>query len=511
MVDSEIKVEKSTIEEYLLATFSKIHDEYGQTLDITLALPTLLQVMSGEDKALDDKKYHFIGEAACQFSIRCILAKHYAHYDDRILEALAKKFRALARMNSLLTKEIGLKHSVPHILPLNILQTISGVLHTFVGLPAVEKFIESSVLQIIAIELGQVNAANAKPQRKYNALEKFNILISQHGGSVKTVASETPSKQWQTEVIARLKPTSALFSAKRTASSKNKAKSAATQDILNYFEKNPDVYNQLGMPGVESDHVHPLPIEESDYSDAVDPTTPNGTTNGNGNVLDPNNVHVSLNHDEDAVKQLSRLLLGDGSDTEDSDVAESPTKKRMREYSRPNGMTGMECMFPNAVTTDTTVTVKTEETIPNNTFAVTNTSTATATAPTMMRSPIKEEEMEANFNPYIGSEQTIEINPRIIKYFKDIFKTNNNTLSHAVTMPGQSKSIFLSLVVHNQDKVQCDYLTRQVGAAHAPVFSAEVVLKSKQYGNVIITADGVAKKKKDAECVAFQKLVIILH
>lgn len=55
MVDSEIKVEKSTIEEYLLATFSKIHDEYGQTLDITLALPTLLQVMSGEDKALDDK------------------------------------------------------------------------------------------------------------------------------------------------------------------------------------------------------------------------------------------------------------------------------------------------------------------------------------------------------------------------------------------------------------------------------------------------------------------------
>lgn len=72
------------------------------------------------------QKYHFIGEAACQFSIRCILAKHYAHYDDRILEALAKKFRALARMNSLLTKEIGLKHSVPHILPLNILQTISG-------------------------------------------------------------------------------------------------------------------------------------------------------------------------------------------------------------------------------------------------------------------------------------------------------------------------------------------------------------------------------------------------
>lgn len=55
MVDSEINVEKSAIEEYLLSTFSKIHDEYGQTLDITLALPTLVLVMSGETKALDDK------------------------------------------------------------------------------------------------------------------------------------------------------------------------------------------------------------------------------------------------------------------------------------------------------------------------------------------------------------------------------------------------------------------------------------------------------------------------
>lgn len=374
-----------------------------------------------------------------------------------------------------------------------------SVLYTFVGLPAVEKFIEPSLLQIIAIELGQT-------QRKYNALEKFNILISQHGGSVKTVAAETPSKQWQVEVIARLKPTSALFSAKRTASSKNKAKSAATQDILNYFEKNPEIYNQLGMAGVESDQVHPLPIEESDYSDAGDPTTPNGTTNGS--PVNPNNVHVSLNHDEDAVKQLSRLLLGDGSDSEDSDIAESPTKKRMRDYSRPNGMTGMECMFPTA---DTTAAVKIEEpipTIPTNNDNTTTTTTATTVTLTM---PIKQEGTDSNFNPYIGSEQTVEINPRIVKYFKDIFKNNNNTLSHAITMPGQSKSIFLSLVVQNQDKVQCDYLTRQVGPSHEPVFSAEVVLKSKQYGNVIITADGVAKKKKDAECVAFQKLVKILH
>ncbi|KAI8051842.1 hypothetical protein BDF21DRAFT_432215 [Thamnidium elegans] len=480
MVDSLIKVEKSTIEEYLITTFSKIHDEYGQTLDITLALPTLVMVMSGESTALDDKKYDFIGEAACQFSIRCILAKHYAHYDDRILEALAKKFRSLQRMNSLLTKNIDLKYNVPQTLPLNIIQSIAGVLHTFVGLPAVEKFIESSVLQIVAIELGQVDAAHVKLQRKYNPLEKFNILISQHGGSVKTVAVEAPAKQWQVEVIARLKPTSALFSTKRTASSKNKARSAATQDILNYFEKNPDVYNQLGMGGVESDQVHPLPIEESDFSDAGDPNTSNSTTT-TSNPLDPNNVHVSLNHDEDAVKQLSRLLLGDGSDTEDYEV-ESPTKKRMREYSRPDGMTGLGCMFP---ITNTTIPIKTEEPIiPSINTTLTTTTATTAT----MQSSIKDEErMETNFNLYVGSEQTVEINP------------------------GQSKSIFLSLVVHNQEKVQCDYVTRQVGPSHEPVFSAEVVLKSKEYGNVVITTDGVAKKKKDAECVAFQKLVNILH
>ncbi|KAG2233021.1 hypothetical protein INT48_007597, partial [Thamnidium elegans] len=509
MVDSLIKVEKSTIEEYLITTFSKIHDEYGQTLDITLALPTLVMVMSGESTALDDKKYDFIGEAACQFSIRCILAKHYAHYDDRILEALAKKFRSLQRMNSLLTKNIDLKYNVPQTLPLNIIQSIAGhiynyyfsisVLHTFVGLPAVEKFIESSVLQIVAIELGQVDAAHVKLQRKYNPLEKFNILISQHGGSVKTVAVEAPAKQWQVEVIARLKPTSALFSTKRTASSKNKARSAATQDILNYFEKNPDVYNQLGMGGVESDQVHPLPIEESDFSDAGDPNTSNSTTT-TSNPLDPNNVHVSLNHDEDAVKQLSRLLLGDGSDTEDYEV-ESPTKKRMREYSRPDGMTGLGCMFP---ITNTTIPIKTEEPIiPSINTTLTTTTATTAT----MQSSIKDEErMETNFNLYVGSEQTVEINPRIVTYFKNIFRNNNNTLAHAITLPGQSKSIFLSLVVHNQEKVQCDYVTRQVGPSHEPVFSAEVVLKSKEYGNVVITTDGVAKKKKDAECVAFQKL-----
>lgn len=384
-----------------------------------------------------------------------------------------------------------------------------SVLYTFVGLPAVEKFIESSVLEIISIELGQTQT-QTKYNAKYNALEGFHVLISQHGGSVKTVAEVTPSKQWQVEVIARLKPTSALFSAKRTASSKNKARSAATRDILNYFEKNPEIYNQLGMAGVESDQVHPLPIEESDYSDAGDTTSSHGTTNGS--PVGRNNLHVSLNTDEDAVKQLSRLLLGDGSDSEDSDIAESPTKKRMRDHSRSNGMTGMECMFPTA---DNTVAVKVEEPIPtiptdNDNTTTANTASPTAATPTI-QSPVKQERTDSNFNPYIESEQTVEINPRIVKYFKDIFKNNNNTLGHAITMPGQSKSIFLSLVVQNQDKVQCDYLTRQVGPSHEPVFSAEVVLKSKQYGNVIITTDGVAKKKKDAECVAFQKLVVTLH
>lgn len=40
-----ITQDKSDIESYLVSTFSKIVDEYGQQLDITLALPTLVELI----------------------------------------------------------------------------------------------------------------------------------------------------------------------------------------------------------------------------------------------------------------------------------------------------------------------------------------------------------------------------------------------------------------------------------------------------------------------------------
>lgn len=67
-----------------------------------------------------------MGEAACQFAVRCILAKQYPKYDDRILDPLAKKFRALQRVNKIIWKEIELKKNVSQPLPQDIIQTMAG-------------------------------------------------------------------------------------------------------------------------------------------------------------------------------------------------------------------------------------------------------------------------------------------------------------------------------------------------------------------------------------------------
>lgn len=50
--------EQPSLEEYLVTTFSRIKDEYGQQLDITLALPTLVEliVKGGQD---DSDKVNF--------------------------------------------------------------------------------------------------------------------------------------------------------------------------------------------------------------------------------------------------------------------------------------------------------------------------------------------------------------------------------------------------------------------------------------------------------------------
>lgn len=58
MLGTEMPQEKSDLENYLISTFSKVQDQYGQKLDILPALPTLVEILSDTStskKALADK------------------------------------------------------------------------------------------------------------------------------------------------------------------------------------------------------------------------------------------------------------------------------------------------------------------------------------------------------------------------------------------------------------------------------------------------------------------------
>lgn len=352
------------------------------------------------------------------------------------------------------------------------------------------------MIQIVAVELGEATATASS--QNSGPIQKFHILIQNGGGSIKSIASETPSKQWQVQITAKLQKSSVIFSHTRIAQSKQKARSAICQDIINYLEKHPEFLKQL-KHHVESTEVHPLPISEQDYSVSTESNTIYPSTLNSES--DPNNVHISIGHDEDAVRQLSRLLLGCDSDN-DEELIESPTRKRSRgvnEMFSSSSSESMDTVENNIVKNEVkmeTVQVKVEQEEESNMEILHSAPTA--------------ESLIDSYNPFIGAEPTKEINPKIIKHFKEVFKNNRSPLAMALSMPGQSKSIFLSLVVQNNDKVACESETHQVGPPHGPVFSAKIILKSKRYGNVFITTEGVSRTKRNAECHAFHKLVTIL-
>lgn len=221
-------------------------------------------------------------------------------------------------------------------------------------------------------------------------------------------------------------------------------------------------------------------------------------------------------------------MLGCNSDDDGEDMAESPTKKRLR---------GVESMFsPTTETMQTSIKsehnsigqdligrdpieqnrIKQDPVKPEDVAVkiecdpAENELLLAASQDTAQPTTAPEEALIDCYNPFAGVAPTVDNNPNVIAHFKEVFKSNRNALTVALGMPGQSKSIFLSLVLQNSDKVQCESAIYQVGPPHGPVFSAKIVLKSKRYGNVFIITEGVSRKKKDAECHAFHKLVNIL-
>lgn len=429
-----------------------------------------------------------------------------------------------------------------------------------------EKFIEHAVLYIAAIELGEATAKLEKQEE--GPLAKLNALIAKEGGTVEytpfPTVLEGSTVQWQITLTARLCSTSQLFSHKRMEQSMRKAKNAAAKDVLQYFEKHPEEFEKFKASGTTSNIIHPLPILQSEYCVIEsNPATPSPTASKKKTPItvktenpydDSDHFHVTYSTDEDAIRKLSALLLNNSVDEDMSD-GESPTKKRMRDNDqKQTGLNGM--MFTKTEATTTTPTmmdesneptikaemdyekvrqqllssnpppppanqtnemmddqVNTENNTSNTTTAPTGaTSTptsdaATAAAAATAATSENVTDTPAPTNPY--DRPTPVIHPRILHYFRTLFRNNKGTMGHALSLPGQSKSIFLSIVIQHGDKVKCDSEVKQVGPPHAPVFSASVRLQSKEYHNVFIVTEATAQRKKDAECCAYQQLTTL--
>ncbi|CAO3631901.1 unnamed protein product [Mucor hiemalis] len=483
----------SPLEAYLVSTFSKIQDQYGQKLDISPAVPTLVQVLTGHVDSV--KKFEFIGEAACQFGLESI--------------------ESLSQMNKLVVKEIELKKQVSVTVNLNTVPLISGVLFSFFGTTAVEKFIEHAVLHIAAVELGE--ATDKLHKQEEGPLARLNTLISKEGGQVEYTSHpailEGSVMQWQITLTARLCTSSQLFSHKRIEVSMRKAKNAAAKDVLQYFEKHPEEYEKFKASGTTSNVIHPLPILQSEYSVVEsNPPTPSPTSAKKKNPItvktenpyDSDHFHVAYATDEDAIRKLSALLLNNSVDED------------MNQHQQQTGLNGM--MFSK---TEPATTVKSEIDYENvrQQLLSSNTPPTEQSAEMMDGETAKEENTDTNtteqpshnvtdtpapMNPY--NKPAPEINPRILHYFRTLFRNNRGTLGHAIDLPGQSKSIFLSIVIQHGDKVKCDSEIKQVGPSHGPIFSASVRLQSKEYHNVFIITEATAARKKDAECHAYNQL-----
>lgn len=103
-----------------------------------------------------------------------------------------------------------------------------------------------------------------------------------------------------------------------------------------------------------------------------------------------------------------------------------------------------------------------------------------------------------------------ETNPQVIIFLKNLLRDNRTTLGYATNMPGAAKSHFLMIVQRYADKLQCGTKTSQIEPSHAPLFTAKVTLQSREYGNVVMTTQATARRKKEAEVQAFHKLVCLL-
>ncbi|KAI9348857.1 hypothetical protein BD770DRAFT_413315 [Pilaira anomala] len=103
------------------------------------------------------------------------------------------------------------------------------------------------------------------------------------------------------------------------------------------------------------------------------------------------------------------------------------------------------------------------------------------------------------------------VHPKILLYFKKLFKSERSILQHAVEKRYSSKSIVLTVIAKHDKLVKCEYDVSKIGPSHHPIFTAEIVLQSKKYVNAMIKLDASGLRKGDAQNEVFFKLANLLY
>ncbi|KAK4520002.1 uncharacterized protein ATC70_010246 [Mucor velutinosus] len=487
------------LEQYIYATFSTITDEQSRPLDITAALPLLKQVLTGYTQQIAEHKFNYIGESAVQFAIHLILADHYSKYEDRVLSAIAKKFTAPLQLYKLIGKQIHLKEYVRPIYLKETLDMIFGILFRYNGIMAIQKLIQDAFICLVNHDLNNTTSPkkllspSSSTNQTVNPVKALYELVQANSGAIETEAHEIDDKKWQVKIVAKLNASSLLFSHARTSSSKQKAKTEASRDILNYFTNNPDVYQHLQIAAEGAIDIHALPISESDYCHLFAENT-NTRPALETSYWSGSSANLSQSSHEEATVLLENLFL-DGKMDVDMD---SRQVKRQRQSTHG--------LSDSAIVKTETLEHQQPLSSPTPSLQPTNTMESNVTY-------INDEETFQPFNQpaeALMDEATAVRNEKIIKHFRKLFQAHRLVLLQCRTKPGQSKSIFLSFVVQRQDELQVNISIQQGGDSHTPLFHAEVVLRSKTKANVFLKTEGHGRRKKDAEQQAFNKMIEIV-
>ncbi|KAL9540669.1 hypothetical protein MBANPS3_009553 [Mucor bainieri] len=483
------------IEQYLHDTFSRITDGQARPLDVKAAAPLLKQVLTGYTQEVAEHKYNYIGESAVQFAIHLILADHFHKYENRVLSAIAKKFTAPLQLYKLIGKQIRLKEYVRPVYLKETLDMVIGILFRYYGIAAVQHFIQDAVILLVNQDLDNAAGGPKKPpspssssSQDENPVQLLHQQIQSNGGTLETQAQETDDKRWQVKLVARFNDKSLPFSHARTSGSKQKAKTEASRDIVTYLSSHPDVCQQLQVP-VEGDapDIHVLPISEQDYCHLfAEHTTTSSSTRPALKTLDwsGDSVHLSQSSHEEATLLLENLFLDSK-----MDVDTDPRQVKRQRHSSSSS--------------------NTQEPVDSTQQPSSSTPSPTAARPSNV-TYIQDDETFQPFNqpPEAPMDEAAATrHDKVVKYFRKLFASHRLVLLQCRTMPGQSKTVFLSFVNLHPDELLVNIANQQGGDSHTPFFHAQVVLHSRTKSNVFLKTEGHGRRKKDAEQQAFNKMI----